>query len=54
LLETGTHYRWEFGFGVQNFSGITFAGSATDTVGGAFSVPPVVNAKFTAYAAIRP
>ena len=51
FLQAGHRYRWEFsisGF----FAGVSIFGSPNDTVGGAFSVPPVVNAKFTAFATI--
>ncbi len=52
FLQSGVRYRWEYVFGGQNFSGVTFAGSPNNTVGGLFSAPPVVNAKFTIFSAI--
>jgi hypothetical protein len=52
LLHAGTHYRWDFIFGSQNHSVLAFLGSPSDTVGGAFSKFPVVNAKFIALASI--
>jgi pimeloyl-ACP methyl ester carboxylesterase len=54
FLRAGKQYRWNYVFGMQNFSGITFAGSAIDAVGGSFNVGPLVNAEFTAFAAIMP
>jgi hypothetical protein len=54
FLQTGTHYVWNYVFGAQNNCGITFLGSGNNTVGGTFSVAPVVNAEFTAFAIIAP
>lgn len=54
FLETGGQYRWDFVFGIQNFTTLTFFGSPNNTVGGTFNVPPVVNAKFTAFATVAP
>jgi hypothetical protein len=54
LLQAGVHYRWDYVFGEQNFSSITFLGSSSDAVGGVFSVSPLVNAKFAAFAVIAP
>jgi hypothetical protein len=52
LLQVGTHYRWDY-LMTGLFPTITFLGSASNTVGGIFSVPPVVNAEFTAFAMIE-
>ena len=54
FLRAGKRYRWNYVFGGQNFSGITFAGSATDAVGGFFNVGQLANAEFTAFAIITP
>lgn len=50
-LNTGVHYRWDYLLW-GDYPTITFLGSAANTVGGAFSVSPVVNAEFTVYAMI--
>lgn len=53
LLAAGHRYRWEYRLvGFQ--AGVSIYGSGNDTVHGSFNVPPVVNAKFTAYAVIDP
>jgi hypothetical protein len=54
FLTAGKTYRWQFMFGTQNYTGLTFYGSATDTISGSFSLPPIADAKFTMLAAIDP
>lgn len=63
FLQSGVLYRWDFVWGGQNRNSISFLGSATNTVGGLFSfspwmpphlIPPVINAKFAAYAFASP
>ncbi|MDR3581896.1 MAG: hypothetical protein P4L67_01335 [Candidatus Pacebacteria bacterium] len=54
FLHEGNHYRWDFIFGGLNWTSIAFAGSADDTAGGSFSVPPLVNAEFKVFAALEP
>ncbi len=53
-LAEGSSYRWSYVFGSQNRSSITFFGTATDTIGGSFTVAPLADARFTAYAAPAP
>jgi len=49
FLQVGTHYRWDFVFGGQNFTTLTFLGSPSNTVGGLFNRMADTNAKFTAF-----
>lgn len=53
-LNAGERYQWNFVFGEQNFSGITFRGTATDTIGGSFSISPLADAMFVVYAEVEP
>lgn len=53
FLQAGHRYRWEYALtGFQ--AGVSIYGSLNDTVGGVFNIPPVVNAKFIAYAVVAP
>ncbi len=46
-LQVGGHYRWDLTFGTQNFTVLTFSGSLTDSVGGAFDRPPGIGRRPT-------
>ncbi len=53
-LHAGNRYRWDYTFGTQNFSGISFLGSINSKIGGSFNVQPVAEAKFIAFSIIAP
>ncbi len=53
-LAEGARYRWEYVFGTQNFSRISFLGTPTDAVEGAFSSDTIADAKFSVYAELEP
>ncbi len=54
FLTEGTRYRWDYVFGGQNFSSISFLGSTTGETGETFSLPPLAEARFMIYAEIPP
>ena len=54
MVTEGSSYRWEYVFGAQNFSRISFLGSASDTVEGAFRGSGIADAEFSIYADLEP